>query len=84
MDCLPDGTRLVLAEPADPVGEDEYYSSASSAVRIRYGDDSVNYYWVYVRTPSGAEGWVAHGYEAFVHMDDGATGRVAHEYLDWY
>ena len=84
MDCLPDGTRLVLAEPSDSVGDDEYYSGVSRAIWIQYDDDSVNYYWVYVRTPSGVEGWVAHGYEAIVRTDDGATGRVAREYLDWY
>ena len=82
-DCLPDGTRLVLAEPDEPMDEN-YYRFESRIVRASNYRDDVRIYWVYVRTPSGVDGWVAHGYETIVRTDDGATGYESREYLDWY
>lgn len=81
-DCLPDGTRIVLAEPDEPMDED--YRFESRMVRASNYHDDVRIYWVYVRTFSGMEGWVAHGYEEIVRSDGSATGWVVHEYLDWY
>ena len=64
--------------------DEDHYRFESRMVRASNYHDDVRIYWVYVRTPSGMEGWVAHGYEAIVRTDDGATGRESHEYLDWY
>ena len=78
MDCLPDGTRIALAEPDDPTSEDDYSWDQSRTIRRSYDGDRETYryyYWIYVRTDTGVEGWVAYKYTGY----DGA-----HEYLDWY
>lgn len=60
--CLPDGVRLLFAERNVEPGERGDHAS----IRADYGDDASYWFdashWVYVRTPSGAEGWVAHEY----------------------
>ena len=40
--------------------EDRWYPSGM--LSASYGDDNLASYWVYVRAPSGAEGWVAREY----------------------
>ena len=59
-DCLPGGTRLALA--SDSVEADEDRWSLSGMLRASYGDDNLPSYWVYVRAPSGATGWVSREY----------------------
>jgi len=76
MDCVPDGTRLVLAERSVPNPMNQ--GDVSSAIAT-YPDEGT-FHWVPVRTPSGVEGWVAHGYEEYREGE----GWVEHEYLDWY
>ena len=76
MDCLPDGTRLVLAERSVPNPMNQ--GDVSSAIAT-YPDEGI-FHWVPVRTPSGVEGWVAHGYQEYREGE----GWVEHEYLDWY
>ena len=76
MDCLPDGTRLVLAERSVPNPMNQ--GDVSSAIAT-YPDEGT-FHWVPVRTPSGVDGWVAHGYEEYREGE----GWVDHEYLDWY
>ena len=76
MDCLPDGTRLVLAERAVPNPMNQ--GDVSSAIAT-YPDEGT-FHWVPVRTPSGVDGWVAHGYQEYREGE----GWVEHEYLDWY
>ena len=76
MDCLPDGTRLVLAERSVPNPMNQ--GDVSSAIAT-YPDEGT-FHWVPVRTPSGVDGWVAHGYQEYREGE----GWVDHEYLDWY
>lgn len=76
MDCLPDGTRLVLAERSVPNPMNQ--GDVSSAIAT-YPDEGI-FHWVPVRTLSGVEGWVAHGYQEYREGE----GWVDHEYLDWY
>ena len=61
-DCIPDGTRMALANAnADEADEDRWY--LSGMLRASYGTDNrLSSYWVYVRGPSGAKGWVAREY----------------------
>ena len=76
MDCFPDGTRLVLAERAVPNPMNQ--GDVSSAIATHF--DVGIFRWVPVRTPSGVDGWVVHGYQEY----RAGEGWVAHEYLDWY
>ena len=61
LDCLPDGARLALAVP-DDVSEDPCWRDCYPPIREDSAPSAQPRYWVYVRTPSGAEGWVAHEY----------------------
>ena len=57
LDCLPDGTRVVLNHPPDQAEEDWL---RQLAVAPWSGDDDCCNYGVFVRTEDGLEGWVAH------------------------
>lgn len=57
--CLPDGVRVLFTELN--VRPDDWAGHAS--IRANYEDSLFDAsYWVYVRAPSGAEGWVAREY----------------------
>lgn len=56
LDCLPDGARLTFAERADPPREAFGHPSIKPYIDV---DNRITR-WIYVRTESGLEGWVAH------------------------
>lgn len=56
LDCLPEGTRLL------PKLSEEWESQWHERRTLEPSTAWWHGYWVYVRTPSGAEGWVAHEY----------------------
>ena len=53
-ECLPDGERLILAEPDTPRDDLRPFHTSIGVVEGAY--------WVYVRTEQGVEGWVSHDY----------------------
>ncbi len=60
-DCLPDGARLVLAEPNEPP-HDLWRPQPHPAVAWTEPRFVPRSTWVHVRTEAGAEGWVSHDY----------------------
>ena len=57
--CLPDGERLVLAEPDGDRDERGLVHPSVATARSGFGLGPT---WVYVRTEGGTEGWVSHDY----------------------
>ena len=53
-DCLPDGTRLVLAELMTRLDHLQFFHRSMATAEGKL--------WVYVRTEDGVEGWVSHDY----------------------
>ena len=53
-ECLPEGERLTLAEPNEPLGAPRPFHSSIGVAEGKL--------WVYVRTENGVEGWVSHDY----------------------
>ena len=59
--CLPDGARLVLAEPNEPP-QDLWRPQPHPAIVLTGQTFTPRSTWVHVRTENGAEGWVSHDY----------------------
>ena len=69
--CLPDGARLVLTEPTEPLpvltgdyylGPFQPHPAVTWMYAYTYPESSPRLTWVHVRTEHGAEGWVSHDY----------------------
>lgn len=54
-DCLPDGERLILTKPNEPV-------RAAPHPAVFLAGRRYSPVWIHVRTEDGAEGWVSHDY----------------------
>ena len=53
-ECLPDGERLILAEPDTPRDDSRPFHTSIGVAEATL--------WVHVRTEPGVEGWVNHDY----------------------
>ena len=53
-ECLPDGERLILAEPDTPRDDSRPFHTSIGVAEATL--------WVHVRTEQGVEGWVSHDY----------------------
>ena len=53
-ECLPDGERLILAEPDTPRDDSRPFHTSIGVAEAAL--------WVHVRTEDGVEGWVSHDY----------------------
>ena len=53
-ECLPDGERLILAEPDTPRDDSRPFHTSIGVAEAAL--------WVHVRTEQGVEGWVSHDY----------------------